>query len=141
MWRKYKQPDQYELFKNAINIYTFVLNAEKQRSLSQKVIDFHGDSKKLYKFVSELTGKKTENPMPEGESDTAIAEHFANHFLDKINKIRDALASFEKFTPEHKEVPCFGMFEELTQDEVKKIINHLQTKSCELDALPTRVLK
>ena len=32
------------------------------------------------------------------------------------------------------------MFEELTQDEVKQIINHSQTKSCELDALPTRVL-
>ncbi|KAH3707430.1 hypothetical protein DPMN_066836 [Dreissena polymorpha] len=79
--------------------------------------------------------------MPEGESDTEIAENFANHFLDKINKIRDALASFEQFTPDHKEVPCIGMFEELTQDEVKKIINHLQTKSCELDALPTGVLK
>ncbi|KAH3811837.1 hypothetical protein DPMN_140252 [Dreissena polymorpha] len=76
--------------------------------------------------------------MPEGKSDTAIAENFADHFLDKINKIRDALASFEKFTPDHKEVPYFGMFEDLTQDEVKKIINHLQTKSCELDALPTR---
>ncbi|KAH3848624.1 hypothetical protein DPMN_091004 [Dreissena polymorpha] len=79
--------------------------------------------------------------MPEGESDTAIAENFADHFRDKINKIRDALASFEKYTPDHKEVPCFGTFEELTEDEVKKIINHLQTKSCELDALPTRVLK
>jgi len=55
--------------------------------------------KKLYTFVSELTGKNTDNPMPEGESDTAIAENFADHFLDKINKIRDALASFEKFTP------------------------------------------
>ncbi|KAH3830835.1 hypothetical protein DPMN_104090 [Dreissena polymorpha] len=73
--------------------------------------------------------------MPEGESDTAIAENCTDHFLDKINKIRDALASFEKYTPDHKEVPCFGMFEELTQDEVKKIINHLHTKSCELDGL------
>ncbi|KAH3708897.1 hypothetical protein DPMN_068356 [Dreissena polymorpha] len=69
MWRKYKQPDLYELFKIARNKYTFELNAEKQRSLSQKVIDFHGGSKKLYKFVSELTGKNTDNPMPEGESD------------------------------------------------------------------------
>ncbi|KAH3816310.1 hypothetical protein DPMN_117823 [Dreissena polymorpha] len=78
--------------------------------------------------------------MPEGESATVIAEKFADHFLNKINKIRDALASFEKFTPDHKEVPCFGMFEELTQDEMRKIINHLQTKSCELDSLPTKVL-
>ncbi|KAH3856475.1 hypothetical protein DPMN_099064 [Dreissena polymorpha] len=79
--------------------------------------------------------------MPDGESDTAIAENFADHFLDKINKIRDALASFEIYTSDHKEVTCFGMFEELTQDEVKTINNHLQTKSCELYALPTRVLK
>ena len=60
--------------------------------------------------------------MLDGESDTAIAENFADHFLDKINKIRDALASFEKFTPDHKEVPCFGMFEKLNQDKVKTII-------------------
>ncbi|KAH3816289.1 hypothetical protein DPMN_117802 [Dreissena polymorpha] len=62
--------------------------------------------------------------MQEGESYTAIAENCAENFLDKINKIRDALASFEHFTPDHKEVPCFGMFEELTKDEVKKIINN-----------------
>ncbi|KAH3715332.1 hypothetical protein DPMN_058038 [Dreissena polymorpha] len=65
--------------------------------------------------------------MPEGESDTAIAENFDDHFLDKINKIRDALASFQII-----HIRSQG-------NEVKKIINHLQTKSCELDALPARL--
>ena len=47
MSRKYKQPDQYELLKNARNKYTFELNSWKQRLLSQKVIDFEGDSRNV----------------------------------------------------------------------------------------------
>ena len=56
MWRKYKQPDHYELFKEAHSKYSFELNKEKQQTLSEKVINFKGDSKKLYKCFAELTG-------------------------------------------------------------------------------------
>ena len=40
-----------------------------------------------------------------------------------------------------KNVPSFTIFEELSEDEIKKMIGQLQTKSSELDVLPTKVLK
>ena len=37
---------------------------------------FKGNSKKLHKLITELTGSKVENPLPEGLSDKDLAEHF-----------------------------------------------------------------
>ena len=104
-------------------------------------MNFKGDSKKLYRFVSEITGTKSDNPLPSGESDSSLAESFADHFINKIDKIRDSLTNFKNFEPEIKNVPSFDRFESLTADEIRKLINELQTKSCELDILPTNILK
>ena len=39
------------------------------------------------------------------------------------------------------EIPALTIFEEMSQNEVKDIISNLGTKSCELDAIPTKILK
>ena len=101
-----------------------------------------GDSKKLYKVVSELTGSIDDNPLPSGESDTFLADHFADHFMDKISKIRDSLKGFKQFEPQERE-GSLGMntFKDLTEDEIRKLISEMNTTSSELDILPTKVLK
>lgn len=142
LWRKYRQPHQYELFKTARNKYNYEINQAKRLTLSQKIVDFKGDSKKLYKFVSELTGKNTDNPMPTSvNDDNTLADEFADHFMAKIDKIRQSLEKFDNFIPKQKDVPCFDNFVKLTESEIKKLISEMQTKSSELDILPTHVLK
>jgi Reverse transcriptase (RNA-dependent DNA polymerase) len=51
------------------------------------------------------------------------------------------LKDYEHFKPSRKDVSSFDRFVELTEDEIEKLINRLQTKSCEIDVLPTKVLK
>ena len=57
------------------------------------------DSKQLYKIVSELKGKKIENPMPESLSDVELAEKFASFFIEKTEKIRNKLDQHSLYTP------------------------------------------
>ena len=45
----------------------------------------------LYKFVSELTGKSIENKMPNDIQENNLAEAFADHFMNKIDIIRESL--------------------------------------------------
>jgi len=42
-----------------MNKYNYELNLEKNHKLSQKVLAFKGDSKKLYNCVTDLTGEKS----------------------------------------------------------------------------------
>jgi hypothetical protein len=91
--------------------------------------------------VSELTGTKSENPMPAGDSNISLAENFADFFLNKINKIRDSLTDYESYIPDYKETSQFESFRIFSNDEVKKMIAELQTKYCKLDKLPTKLLK
>ncbi|XP_052782951.1 uncharacterized protein LOC128219177 [Mya arenaria] len=140
LWMKYKTPEHYQLFKQARNKYHFELKEEKRRTLSQTVLDLKGNSK-LYKFVADITGTSADNPMPNGENDNTTAEKFADFFMDKISKIRESLQTFDQFEPQVKDIPSFDNFDELTENKVKQIIGNMQSKSCELDILPTKLLK
>ncbi|XP_060601863.1 uncharacterized protein LOC132755083 [Ruditapes philippinarum] len=96
LWTKYKEPEQLQTYKNLRNKYCHAIEREKTLTLSEKVSNSKGDSKKLYALVSELTGTKSENPMPSGISDSTLSDNFADYFMNKISKIRDSLHEFNK---------------------------------------------
>ena len=80
--------------------------------------------------------------MPEAESDETLSESFVNFFLGKITKIRDNLDQFDKFNPLVNPVDVeFDEFRMLHKDDIIKLVHKLQTKSCELDLLPTYFIK
>ena len=58
------------------------------------------DTKKLYKFITNITGIHTckGNPIPESES----ANIFAKFFMDKISKIHDALNDEPLYLPDKR---------------------------------------
>ena len=63
-------------------------------------------------------------------------------FIGKINKLRDDLDNHEKYTPYSQiALPPLREFEPLQEIEVTKIVKSMATKSCEMDALPTTLLK
>ena len=71
-----------------------------------------------------------------------MSEHFAEYFSSKIEKIRDNLDKHEKFNlPINDTYFKLEEFKELNDGELIEIINSLQTKSCELDVLPTYMIK
>ena len=66
---------------------------------------------------------------------------FADFFMNKIQKIRDALDKHPKYNSCSKEVVSLDSFKLLSEKQVKSIIASMSTKSCELDVLPTQLLK
>ncbi|KAH3737742.1 hypothetical protein DPMN_044336 [Dreissena polymorpha] len=68
LWKKYQNPKDHEIFKNDLSKYHLELKVEKQRTLSQKGLEFKGDSWKMYSFVADLASSKSENPMPSVEN-------------------------------------------------------------------------
>ena len=62
--------------------------------------------------------------------------------MNKIQTIHDSLKDCEKFHPEqNNETNLLEQFEPMSEEEVRKIINCLQAKSCEQDSISTKILK
>ena len=104
-------------------------------------MDSKGDDKKLYKLMAHLSGARTDNPLPPHNSDKSLANHFADYFIKEIDKIRDNFSQAPVFIPETTDIPTFRKFDPLTTEQVTNLISSMQTKSCELDPIPTHILK
>ena len=119
-----------------------MIRRAKTHTLSSQVIEAGKDTKKLFRLIDVMTGKNKSNPLPPSRNAEELAEEFATFFINKIRKIREALDTGPKFKPTQKSSSkSLENFTNLTEDEVEKIIMSMPTKSCRLDALPTKVLK
>ena len=61
--------------------------------------------------------------------------------MDKMQKNRDKLTENPTYKPKRKSISRLAEFRPFDQKEVKKTILSMKTESCELDALPTKLLK
>ena len=139
--RVHKTAEARSDYKACRNRYNQVLNDAKDASISEKVLECQKNSKKLYALIANITGKKTNNPMPETTSDQELAEQFAEFFIGKIEKIRNELAQFPQYTPPRKDTTIFGKFNTMSCEDIRTILSSMKVKACELDPLPASVFK
>ena len=99
------------------------------------------DTRKLFQLVNHLTGCKPDTPLPARDTEQELANEFADFFIQKLIKIRDKLDDYPTYQPSNLNVPKFNSFKEISQDQVRKIIISTKSKSCELDPIPTTLLK
>ena len=141
IWRKYQQDHQFVALHMETNKYCKLLKSTKLSSTSELVKQCKGDSKKLYKLLGNLTGKVTENPLPPESNDQVLADRFADYFMEKIMTIREQLDKENLFSPNPRHVETLSSFRPLAEEEVESIVKSLSSKSCELDVIPTNLLK
>ena len=79
--------------------------------------------------------------MPDEDHREKLVDEFADYFLGKIQKIRDQLDHYEKYSPQNKDVPRMSSFKPVSKDEVSKLVKAVATKSCETVAIFTELLK
>ena len=140
--RKYGQHHQWSAYINKWKKFRQFMRDTKTEIISGKITKLKGDTKNLYSLVYQLTGNEKENPLPERENDEDLANQFTDYFVNKIQTIHDSLKECEKFHPLlNNDMDILEQFEPISEEEVRNIINSMQTKSCEQDAIPTKILK
>ena len=80
-------------------------------------------------------------PLPATLSDEELANDFVDYFMNKIQSIRDSLGTHSKYLAPPGNTPNFSMFEPLSTSNVMEIILDMKTKLCEIDPIPTKLLK
>ena len=90
--------------------------------------------------MNSITGRITPNPLPDSDPET-LAKNFADFFMSKIENIRKKLDSVPLYEPSGIKGKEITDWQPLTERELWQIIVSLGTKSCESDAIPTKLLK
>ena len=85
--------------------------------------------------------------MPPGVTNKDLAYRFNNFFIDKITKIHNDLTGKQQHLPLYMETPAplntnkLCRFQLITLSNLQKIIRSTPNKSCDLDSIPTSLLK
>ena len=137
----YRQQHQWQAFTRERNRYITMLNYNKRASLATLVESAERDSKKLFRIVNSLLGRKEENPMPLGKTDRELAEEFATFFLEKIDKIRVRFKEIAPYRPRQLETTRLEKFTPISSSQLEKTIHHMKPKTCALDPIPTSKLQ
>ena len=140
-WNTYKLESNWRAYTKGRNIYNRLLVYNKHHVLSEKVNNMRGDTQALYKLTTNLMGSDTSNPMPKGKSDEELADQFASYFVEKIDKIRKLFNDTPAYNSVTSDIPRLRKFSPLTEKQVKSTMMSMQSKSCELDPIPTTLLK
>ena len=111
------------------------------QKITAKVLECDRNSKKLYHLISNLTGTKVTNPLPEHNNSEQLANEFADFFMEKIRKIQSSLDTYPIFNPHGPAKASFDSFKPVSSDDIVRLVRSMPTKSCESDAIPTSLLK
>ena len=111
---------------------------------SSQVNESAGDQKKLFKVTDNLLHKSKIPVLPSSDSDELLAIKFSEFFHQKIENIRKTFnTSSSNISPNssHLQTPKLCSFTPTNVEEIKKVIMKSPSKSCELDAQPTSLIK
>ena len=86
-------------------------------------------------------GLGKENPLPDHTDKEELANQFARFFITKIQKIRDLLDNLPTYCHISMDPPEFLEFKLMMEEEVGNIIKGMPAKMCDMDIIPTTLLK
>ena len=125
------------------NCLVNAIDTAKQTYYTSRKEDCGTDQKKLFLVLNELTHKQNKTSLPDHSSEEKLAETFNNFFIEKIKNIRKYLDitnssyTFSENAPETH----MDTFEPCTEHEIEKIIKNSSNASCDLDPVPTLLVK
>ena len=144
-WRHSKLTVDLEIFKNAKNHLTKLIEEAKEEYYSSLILNSKSDQKVLFKIIKNLLHKNNPSTFPSGVSDQDLALSFGEFFHQKIQDIHSTLdkavlqpRSTQTDTPLSC---CMNTFSNVSSDSIFKLIQNSPSKSCRLDALLTEPLK
>ena len=117
-----------------------LLRKSKHAYYQQSISDCGNDSKKMFKFANALLNRKQTSPLPANACSKSLASLFSQFFVSKIDSIRRHLCTDVAPLPP---LSCIGLatLADTTSEEIESLIRNNPVKSCELDPIPTKLLK
>ena len=133
-----------EIYYRTRDKYSACLRKTKISYYSDLIDECSGNSKKLFCVFNSLTKQKSSESLPPHDDPLILANEFGSFFGRKIELINEEIDKLDvmPINVEHcsPEV-LFKAFSSLSQDEIRRLILNAPNVSCQLDPIPTYLLK
>ena len=145
IWAKTRSSVSKLILHHQVKIYHSAIKHAKQAYYANIIDKSSKNTKSLWKTVNTLLHKKTTATLP-STSPSALPSVFSTFFADKIIKLRSAIqGSRSSRTPDLPQPLSkpkdLKSFDPCTIDEIRKLIIDSPDKHCQLDPIPTFLLK
>ena len=149
-WRWKSDPEEYNYiaFYNQQRYITGLIKSKKKLFYVTKIQQNANNPKEIFNITNKLLGRNDQFPLPAYEDKSDLANDFSSFFINKIDKIMEKLKATSALTEENSYMESQFLtehqmltFQQLSVDEVCKLINSAEAKSCELDPIPSKLLK
>ena len=140
---KIQSYDNKNNYKEKCSTYYLRIKEARTTYYSNLISDKQNDMKSVYGIVNKLSGDRKQSVYPTFVEEGAIAEKFANFFIQKIITIRQNIEenndSYVSPVCENN-IVCLKKFSLVTADDLKVIFNEMKKKGNKNDPFPVKVL-
>ena len=144
-WRTEKNTINRDLFIKSRNDLTKTIKDAKKNHFSRKITESEDSQKALFNCVDQLLNRTWTSCLPDNENNDELSNDIADFFTVKVQKLHDGLVKaqqgIEDTSHDDRNTPRLTYFPPISADDLKKIILKAPTKSCQLDPIPTKIVK
>jgi hypothetical protein len=148
VWKRLRTKDAWDDFAKQREYYNTAVCLHVKSYYRQIFESCKDNFKELFHQANKLLFRKQQSPLPQAIDNNKLAQNFNEFFIKKVEKIIDYLGTLpteesdsmfieSEFLTKSK----FSEFKSLCENDVELLIQCLANKSCELDPLPTKLLK
>ena len=151
LWLSSRLEVHRQMYRTQCVAYNRMLIATKDTYYSSKIADCGRDAKQLFNITKHLMGNEKIAKMPVHTCSSLMAQQFSDFFITKVNTIQQELTHYTHdatkvaMTPMSDDVKFRGVamncFEPVTESDVERLVSNAPAKSCDLDPIPTWLLK
>ena len=143
LWRKSGLTVHRQIFTDRRNTLRTSLKTACSEYYRYEISKAGGNMRLIYNIADSLLGRKVNRPLPEvaDESHSALATRFQRSFKEKIESLCHNRSPLPAHDMPRVVSTRFDVFEPAPLSDVEKIVLASATKSCELDPLPTSLVK
>jgi hypothetical protein len=131
--------------RSTTNHYHAAIIKAKRNYNSTLISSAAANPRKLWTTVNNFLHRKSSPVLPSHECLKSLSQSFATFFSDKILKLHTNLLSKASHISPHSDPPSHPVilsnFQPVTHDEVSKLLSQSPATDCDLDPIPTSLLK
>ena len=143
-WRRWKSPFDRKKFRARCNFVRSLISKAKSNFLTNLVTESSSNPRTLWKTLNSILHRNPSNSSPDTPDTQSLANSFLQFFSDKIERIRSKFSPSDSPDPFLFPIippPNLSNFNPSTFSEIRNLIFSSQNKQCELDSIPTFLLK
>ena len=144
VWRRTRSCLDRSRYRKQANLCNKMMSDARRRYYADCINETSENPRTLWKNISNILHRTQSQSIPAFPDIKSLSESFSKFFIDKIKKIRMNFTNDVHNTPviESPTVKSrMTRFDLATADEVRKLILNSPSKTCDLDPIPTELLK